>query len=218
MLTTIVILLLYLYCYQCYQCYHYNQYHYNQYTKLNSNKIDYNDYVNNIRDGSITRLISRVKYDGSMFKGWQEQERSVRTVQGTLSYVLSKRFNVDNRIIVIGASRTDHGVHSRGQAIHFDIDNKIINNFNDMKHLEYTMNRMLPDDLKLSNMTTAPVLDNTSDLWHSRKSAIGKLYSYRFCHNTFVDPIRRHYVAPCRRMDINLFNDCLQLYQGILSF
>ena len=214
MLTTIVILLC-LYCYPCYQCYHYNQYHYNQFTKLNSNKIDYNDYVNNIRDGSITRLISRVKYDGSLFKGWQEQERSVRTVQGTLSYVLSKRFNVDNRIIVIGASRTDHGVHSRGQAIHFDIDNKIINNFNDMKHLEYTMNRMLPDDLKLYNMTTAPTLYDTNDLWHSRKSAIGKLYSYRFCHNTFVDPIRRHYVAPCRRMDINLFNDCLQLYQGI---
>ena len=235
-------------------CYYNNQYKINTNTNTNtntnnnnnnnilynSNKIEYNDYVNELREGRITRIASRVQYDGTDFKGWQEQEKNIRTIQGTLSTILSKRFNVNNynsRIIVIGASRTDYGVHSKGQAIHFDlndnmmktinIDNNNNNNNNNMKdnlkHLEYTLNRMLPDDLKLYNMSIAPLYGTNNqislnELWHARKSAIGKLYTYRFCHNTFIDPTKRRYVAPCRKMNMKLFNECLQLYTGLHDF
>ena len=190
---------------------------------LFSNRIDYDNYINEVRNGRIIRIASRVQYDGTDFKGWQEQDKSVRTIQGVLSNALTKRFNIGSRIVVIGASRTDHGVHSNGQAIHFDVTDNIMNTItsssNDgIKHLEYTLNRMLPDDIKLYNMSIAPFSTINSDLWHARKSAIGKLYSYRFCHNTFTNPIKRRYVAPCRRMDMKTFNDCLQLYQGLHDF
>ena len=213
-------------------CYYSNQYKIVNNNLIYSNKIEYNDYVNELREGRITRIASRVQYDGTDFKGWQEQEKNIRTIQGTLSTVLSKRFNVNSRIVVIGASRTDFGVHSRGQAIHFDLNENMMktienNNENDvkdnLKHLEYTLNRMLPDDLKLFNMSIAPLHGtnnqiSSNELWHARKSAIGKLYSYRFCHNTFIDPTKRRFIAPCRKMNLNLFDECLQLYTGLHDF
>ena len=72
-------------------CYYYNQYNINNnvihsdkipYIKYNinnnnifyNNKIEYYDYVSELREGRITRIASRVQYDGTDFKGWQEQE------------------------------------------------------------------------------------------------------------------------------------------------
>jgi hypothetical protein len=168
-------------------------------TKLYSNKrIDYDDYINEVRDGRIIRIASRVQYDGTDFKGWQEQDRSVRTIQGVLSSVLSKRFNVGaGRTIVIGASRTDHGVHSNGQAIHFDITDSNMNTIcsagtstsDGIKHLEYTVNRMLPDDIKLYNMSIASSFSSSinndndiasNDLWHARKRDCTKIESSKY--------------------------------------
>mmetsp|Transcript_19265 Transcript_19265/g.27101 ORF Transcript_19265/g.27101 Transcript_19265/m.27101 type:complete len:559 (-) Transcript_19265:8-1684(-) len=64
------------------------------------------------------RLRGRVAYDGTRYKGWQVQSKG-RTVQGELQKALSKRFN--RRISIIGAGRTDSGVHARGQAFQFDL-------------------------------------------------------------------------------------------------
>ena len=64
------------------------------------------------------RYRARVAYDGSSFKGWQVQAKG-RTVQGEIENVLSRRFNRTMKIV--GAGRTDAGVHARGQAFHFDI-------------------------------------------------------------------------------------------------
>ena len=63
------------------------------------------------------RYASRVAYDGTSFKGWQDvQDAKLRTIQGTLNDALSRRFNTS--VKVTGASRTDKGVHSRGQVLY----------------------------------------------------------------------------------------------------
>lgn len=165
------------------------------------------------------RYVSRVMYDGTGFKGWQTQDdgRKVRTVQEMIGKSLTTRFN--SPISCTGASRTDLGVHARGQAIHFDLPQPC----EDVLHLEFTMNRMLPDDVRLFNMTAVPLGTamqvRDEDMWHATKSATGKLYVYRFCTNLYVDPIRRRYCTHIYQpTDIALLEKCLQVFVGTHDF
>ena len=143
-------------------------------------------------DHANTRLryVARVMYDGTGFRGWQDNDAKLRTTQGVISRALSRRF--DKTIRVTGASRTDKGVHARGQTIHFDIPFA-----EDPSQLEYVMNRLLPDDVRLYNVAFAPLGTPeqvmVGQLFHATASSIGKLYSYRFCTNKFVDPMKRRY-------------------------
>ena len=68
-----------------------------------------------------------IAYDGSAFHGWQKQEPPdappLRTVQGVLYDTLVRVLK--QPIKLIGASRTDAGVHARGQVAHFDADSPV---------------------------------------------------------------------------------------------
>ena len=67
------------------------------------------------------RYAIKIEYDGTNFHGWQKQN-SVATVQGTINKALD---NLNNSGIgVIGAGRTDAGVHALGQVAHFDMPKK----------------------------------------------------------------------------------------------
>eukprot|EP00985_Skeletonema_marinoi_P033359 scaffold41104_cov234-Skeletonema_marinoi.AAC.2 len=68
--------------------------------------------------GNKVRFRSRVAYCGTPFCGWQLQPHRT-TIQGEIEEALYRRYN--RRIAVVGAGRTDAGVHARGQAIHFDL-------------------------------------------------------------------------------------------------
>ena len=137
-------------------------------------------------DDLTHRFVARVSYDGTNFRGWQQQsDSSLRTVQGVVSATISKRFQSSVRIT--GASRTDAGVHARGQAIHFDLNVCDI----DCRRLEYTLNRMLPDDVKLYNISIAPTRE--LERFHATSSALSKIYTYHICTNSFVEPILRNY-------------------------
>ena len=165
------------------------------------------------------RYVSRVMYDGTGFKGWQTQDsdRKIRTVQEMIGRQLTTRFNTN--ISCTGASRTDLGVHARGQAIHFDLPEPC----SDLTHLEFTLNRMLPDDVRVFNMSAAPLGTQNQiedeEKWHATKSAIGKLYVYRFCTNLHVDPMRRRYCTHVYQpTDIALLENCLQAFVGTHDF
>ncbi|KAL7476681.1 hypothetical protein ACHAW6_002526 [Cyclotella cf. meneghiniana] len=124
-----------------------------------------------------TRFRARVAYCGTPFHGWQLQPgRS--TVQGEIEAAFSRRFH--RRIPVVGAGRTDSGVHARGQAIHFDLhsnevpfypprppevegvdglimshdDREVSNKF--CQELENSMNRMMPLDIRMFQLELAP--------------------------------------------------------------
>jgi tRNA pseudouridine38-40 synthase len=118
-------------------------------------------------DPNLVRYRCRVAYDGMSFSGFQIQQRSSsssttttednqrdqRTVQSELERVLSQRFN--RHVRVVGAGRTDAGVHARGQAAHFDLlQNETI--VVDEALLQTAMNRMLPTDMRVWNVQAAP--------------------------------------------------------------
>lgn len=95
-------------------------------------------------------------YDGSAFHGWQKQEppgeEPLRTVQGELEQVLVRLLGTPSTDLhLMGASRTDSGVHSVGQVAHFDSDTPI-----PLEKMALAINARLPDDIEIRKVELAP--------------------------------------------------------------
>ena len=91
------------------------------------------------------RILAVVSYKGTNYAGWQKQPNALG-VQEVIEKELSKFFNTE--ITIYGAGRTDAGVHAYGQTFHFDVDVDEL----DIDRLIYSMNKMLPDDIKIVDM------------------------------------------------------------------
>ena len=103
-------------------------------------------------------------YDGARFSGWQRQPDE-RTVQGELEAAVSKLCGAP--IAVLGAGRTDAGVHARGQAAGVRVPEKW-----SALALRRSMNAILPDDVWI-----AAAFEMRDD-FHPRYSAVSRGYSY----------------------------------------
>jgi tRNA pseudouridine38-40 synthase len=103
-------------------------------------------------------------YDGAGFSGWQRQPGE-RTVQGVLEAAVSRLCG--EPVAVVGAGRTDAGVHARGQAAGLRVPEKWI-----ASALRRSMNAILPDDVWI-----AAAFD-MRDEFHPRYSAVSRSYSY----------------------------------------
>ncbi|MEY3218784.1 MAG: hypothetical protein RIT27_141 [Pseudomonadota bacterium] len=111
------------------------------------------------------RIALGIEYDGSHFKGWQNQKTGVRTVQNELEKALS---NVANQpISVICAGRTDSGVHGIEQVVHFDTTADRLS-----RSWIFGTNCYLPDDVNV--LWATPI----SETFHARFSAIQRHYRY----------------------------------------
>mmetsp|Transcript_39939 Transcript_39939/g.97134 ORF Transcript_39939/g.97134 Transcript_39939/m.97134 type:complete len:343 (-) Transcript_39939:30-1058(-) len=135
------------------------------------------------------RYVFSVLYDGSPYCGWQLQPHQ-RSVQGLLETVLAKK--LQHKVKVVGAGRTDTGVHARGQVAHFETDSEI-----DCDRFQHSFNRMLPFDVRVKHLQAAPksgyVDEDGRELpWHSIYNALGKLYVYRIYAGPVLDPLQRH--------------------------
>jgi tRNA pseudouridine38-40 synthase len=103
-------------------------------------------------------------YDGARFSGWQRQPGE-RTVQGDLEAAVSKLCGAP--VPVVGAGRTDAGVHARGQAAGVRVPEKW-----SAVALRRSMNAILPDDVWI-----AAAFDMREE-FHPRYSAVSRSYSY----------------------------------------
>jgi tRNA pseudouridine38-40 synthase len=117
-------------------------------------------------------------YDGARFSGWQRQPGE-RTVQGDLEAAVSKLCGAP--ITVVGAGRTDAGVHARGQAAGVRVPDKW-----SALALRRSMNAILPDDVWI-----AAAFEMRED-FHPRYSAVSRSYSYYVGTDDFASsPFRR---------------------------
>ncbi len=115
------------------------------------------------QDRSRFRLV--LEYDGSGFFGWQLQAQGV-TVQGALETALKRLCGHDVR--VVGAGRTDSGVHAIGQVAHFDTTNP-----RPSKTIVRALNAMTPHQL---TVLSAEAVDRR---FHARNVAVYRQYNYR---------------------------------------
>lgn len=120
-----------------------------------------------------------ISYDGTRFSGFQRQVE-VRTVQGVVEHALREiGWGGDT---ILGAGRTDAGVHASGQVIAFDMSWT-----HTPEALGAALNANLPPDVAVKNVGIA------SAKFHPRYDAVGRLYRYRIYCQPARDPLRERY-------------------------
>ena len=127
----------------------------------------------------MKRVKLTVAYDGTHYSGWQIQPNAV-TIEEVLNRHLSEL--LQEPIKVIGASRTDAGVHALGNVAVFDTSARM-----PAEKISYAMNTRLPEDIRIQESCQVP-----GD-FHPRFCKTVKTYEYRILNRRFPDPTRRLY-------------------------
>ena len=144
-------------------------------------------------------------YDGSRYSGWERQPGR-ETIQGKLEAVLSRMAGTD--VEVIGAGRTDAGVHAKAMIAnaHFDTDLSC-------DEIRIYLNRYLPDDISVTSVSIA------SERFHARYKAVGKLYTYT-CYIGDAKPVfTRRYVTVLERVpDVDAMRKAAAILVGEHDF
>lgn len=127
----------------------------------------------------MVRVKLIVAYDGTNYCGWQIQDNGI-TVEEVLNRELSALLQEDIR--VIGASRTDSGVHAMGNVAVFDTNTRI-----PAEKISFALNQRLPDDIRIQNSC------QVADDFHPRFCDTIKTYEYKIWNSRFPNPMVRLY-------------------------
>ena len=123
------------------------------------------------------RFFITLSYDGTRYHGWQIQPNG-DSVQQELQQALSTLLR--QPVEVVGAGRTDTGVHAKIMVAHFDWEEPL-----DGKQLTYKLNKLLPSDIAVQEVR------QVSEDMHARFSATSRTYHY-YLH-TYKDPFLQAY-------------------------
>ena len=132
------------------------------------------------RGGGMKRVRMVIEYDGTLFFGWQRQPGGIVTVQGELERVLSRIVQED--VLLVGAGRTDRGVHARGQVASFTTVSGM-----PLDRLCHAMNCLLPEGVYVRSMQEVPME------FHARFSALWRQYRYTLVQEPF--PLLRRFAG-----------------------
>ncbi len=147
-----------------------------------------------------------IEYDGTNFSGWQIQAKGERTVQGEIKKALDKVLNED--ITLIGAGRTDSGVHAVGQVAHFKTTSILTPN----KILK-AINGNISDDVVI---TKAIKIKHN---FHSQYNAKSKIYQYTILNRaTRSTQIKKFCLYYPRPLDIISMKKASQKFAGKKNF
>ena len=125
------------------------------------------------------RVLAVVEYDGTEFLGFQIQHTG-RTVQGEIEHALAEL--TGRHVRIVGAGRTDSGVHAKGQVIHFSVvwDHPLLD-------LRRALNAVLPADVAVAELRGAP------PGFHARYSARSREYVYTIYNGALRSPLVQRY-------------------------
>ena len=127
----------------------------------------------------MRRIMLTVAYDGTAYNGWQVQPNGI-TIEGELNRALKELLGED--ISVIGASRTDAGVHALCNMAVFDTESRIL-----PEKIAPALNARLPEDIRVQrSVEVAPD-------FHPRRCNTKKTYEYRIYMGKYENPIGRQY-------------------------
>lgn len=149
------------------------------------------------------RYFIQLAYNGTHYHGWQYQPNA-SSVQETLNKAFSVVLNTE--INLMGAGRTDTGVHAKEMYAHFDLDMPF-----DIPNLVHKLNSYLPKDIVI--YAVFPVSDEA----HTRFDATKRTYEYHI--NTFKNPFSQeqswYFHQP---LDVKLMNEAAQLLLNHTDF
>jgi tRNA pseudouridine38-40 synthase len=144
-------------------------------------------------------------YDGTDYQGWQVQPDQP-TIQGRLEECLER--TAGHPVSVVGAGRTDAGVHALAQVAHFQLNPSIPTD-----GLLRGMNSVLPEDIRVREVDLAP------DGFHARYSARSKTYYYCLDRSPVALPFRsrftHHYPYP---LDLETMERASKYFVGRKDF
>ncbi len=142
-----------------------------------------------------------IGYDGSRYFGW-EHKSGRDTIQGKLENVLQHM--VEQPVHVIGAGRTDAGVHARGMVANVVLDVDL-----SPEEIKNYVNRYLPDDIVIYEVKEA------AERFHARYNATGKTYCYTIFDGKTKPVFERKYVWTIdRRLDLEKMREAAFFLQG----
>ncbi|MBL7155917.1 MAG: tRNA pseudouridine(38-40) synthase TruA [Candidatus Omnitrophica bacterium] len=132
-----------------------------------------------------------IAYDGTRYAGWQIQ-KNAKTIQGEIEKALRKILG--EKCHLIGAGRTDSGVHARAQVANFKTNKKI-----PTAKLQTALNVHLPKDTRIVSIKKVPLK------FHAQFNAKSKLYRYTILNSRIDDPFtERFYFKVPYKLDLAL--------------
>ena len=150
----------------------------------------------------LRRIKLIVSYDGTNYCGWQKQPNGI-TIEEVLNKALSSLCGE-----VIGASRTDSGVHAFGNVAVFDTRMKM-----EAAKFAFALNQRLPEDIRIQESEEADLA------WHPRKCDCVKTYIYRILNRKINIPTERLYAHFCYfRLDIDKMREASGYFIGTHDF
>lgn len=137
----------------------------------------------------MKRILLCVAYDGTNYSGWQLQDNAP-TIEGELNKALSNLHG--EKITVIGASRTDAGVHALCNMAVYDTDARMPG-----EKVSLALNTVLPEDIKaVWSREVAPD-------FHPRHTNTVKTYEYKIYNESIMPPVERLYAYHVKdRLDV----------------
>lgn len=144
-------------------------------------------------------------YDGTNYHGWQLQKNSI-TIESELNRCLSELLH--EPVEVIGASRTDSGVHALGNIAVFDTMNRM-----PAEKISYALNQRLPEDIRIQKS------EEVAADWHPRHCDSRKTYEYRIYRGQFPMPVKRLYsFFSYHTYDVNKMREAAAYLEGKHDF
>ncbi len=113
----------------------------------------------------MIRYLIELSYKGTSFHGWQFQNNAA-TIQEEIEKILTLLLR--EKVKIVGAGRTDTGVHARFYIAHFDLSKKIV----DTDNIIVKLNKILHNDIAIHK------IKSVSDNFHSRFDAKSRTYEY----------------------------------------
>ena len=150
------------------------------------------------------RYFLEISYLGTNYHGWQIQPNAI-TIQGVLEDCMSKLLKFE--IKLVGAGRTDTGVHAIQMFAHFDIDNKIY----DGSQMIYKLNSFLPNDIVVKKIF------QVNNKAHARFDAVSRSYVYFISREKNPFELNKSYYFK-NKLDLKKMTECTNLLFNYVDF
>ncbi len=149
-------------------------------------------------------ILLKIEYDGTGFSGWQRQSHKP-TVQATVEDILRKF--TGRKVVLYGASRTDAGVHAKGQMANFDTEPKM-----PPEKWAAFLNSSLPLSIRILESK------KVASSFHAQKMAVSKVYEYRLMQRSCPSAIDKTVSFFPRELDWEKIRSAMHWFVGEKDF